>query len=409
MAAFKLFAGTDIGLRDNNEDNFTVCPDLTKGEWVIPSDPQTVIPLGQSGCLMVVADGMGGQNAGEVASAIAISTVQEMFASANLTDNVVLKPDGARDFMKKVMVEADRRVKKHSTTYSEAEGMGSTIVLAWLLGNNAHIAWMGDSRAYSYLPKEGLKRLSKDHSYVQKLVDEGKLTEQQAMEHPDSNVITRSLGDTSQKAKPDAATFPVQSGEIILLCSDGLCGFCSDDLICGIISQNQNDLPTCKEVLTEAALNADGSDNITIALLQIVQTESKDTSAKEDEGGGLLTNILLFTVAAFILLSLCFAGYRLTFPKQNDSLVVTDSMAHKDSMEEDSVKSNVQLQDNNAESGTKGKDLQRQLDKIRDASKTGGIETTDNDASDKPADSWEPERIDGATDESKTPKKNNSD
>lgn len=276
MATFKLFAGTDIGLRDNNEDNFTVCPDLTKGEWVIPSDQQTEIPLGQSGCLLVVADGMGGQNAGEVASAIAISTVQEMFAHANLTESVVSKTDSARDFMKKVIVEADKRVKTYSSTHSEAEGMGSTIVLAWLLGRNLHIAWMGDSRAYSYLPKEGLKRLSKDHSFVQELVDEGKLTEQQAMEHPDSNVITRSLGDTSQKAKPDAATFSVQPGEIILLCSDGLCGFCSDDQICGIISQNQNDLATCKEVLTEAALNADGSDNITIALLQVVQADSKD-------------------------------------------------------------------------------------------------------------------------------------
>ena len=239
MTTFKLFAGTDIGLRDNNEDNFTVCPDLTKGEWVIPSDQQTVIPLGQRGCLLVVADGMGGQNAGEVASAIAISTVQEMFAPVNLSESVVSKPDSARDFMKKVIVEADRRVKNYSSTHSEADGMGSTIVMVWLIGSNAHIAWMGDSRAYCYLPKEGLKRLSKDHSYVQTLVDDGKLTEQQAMEHPDSNIITRSLGDASQKAKPDTATFPVLPGEIILLCSDGLCGFCSDDQICGIISQNQ--------------------------------------------------------------------------------------------------------------------------------------------------------------------------
>ncbi len=338
MTTFKLFAGTDIGLRDNNEDNFTVCPDLTKAEWVIPSDQQTEIPLGPSGCLLVVADGMGGQNAGEVASAIAISTVQEMFAPANLTESVVSKPDSARNFMKKVIVEADRRVKKHSSTHIEAEGMGSTIVMVWLLGRNAHVAWMGDSRAYSYLPNEGLKRLSKDHSYVQKLVDDGKLTEQQAMGHPDSNVITRSLGDTSQNARPDAATFTVRSGEIILLCSDGLCGFCSDDLICGIISQNQNDLPTCKEVLTEAALNADGSDNITIALLQVVQTDSKETVVKGKEAVGMFTNILFVTVAAFILLSLGFAGYKIAFPQSASPPVVLDSIVNKDCNEEDSAK-----------------------------------------------------------------------
>lgn len=401
MATFKLFAGTDIGLRDNNEDNFTVCPDLTKGEWVTPSDQQTVIPLGQSGCLMVVADGMGGQNAGEVASAIAISTVQEMFVPANLTGSVASKPDSAREFMKKVIVEADRRVKKHSSSHSEEEGMGSTIVMAWLLGSNIHIAWMGDSRAYSYLPKEGLKRLSKDHSYVQKLVDEGKLTEQQALEHPDSNVITRSLGDTSQKAKPDAATYPVQPGEIILLCSDGLCGFCNDEQICGIITQNQQDLPTCKEVLTEAALNADGSDNITIALLQIVQTDPIEMVVEKDERGGLFTNLLLVTVAAFILLSLCFAGYKLVFPKQKDSPVVVDSTAHKDNNQEDSVKNNAQQQGNNAESGKTRKDSQGQLDKIKKASKTDGAEgevapsnTTDN---------GEPQKIEGARPESSTP------
>ncbi|MBR0036297.1 MAG: serine/threonine-protein phosphatase [Bacteroidales bacterium] len=400
MATFKLFAGTDIGLRDNNEDNFTVCPDLTNGEWVIPSDPQTVIPLGQNGCLLVVADGMGGQNAGEVASAIAISTVQEMFVPANLTESVVSKADSARNFMKKVIVEADRRVKKHSSTHREAEGMGSTIVMAWLLGNNIHIAWVGDSRAYYYSPKEGLKRLSKDHSYVQKLVDEGKLTEQQAMEHPDSNIITRSLGDTSQKAKPDAATYPVQPGEIILLCSDGLCGFCSDDLICGIVSQNQNDLPTCKEVLTEAALNADGSDNITIALLQVVQTDSKRNIVKREEGRGLFTNILLFTVAAFILLSLCFAGHNLIFPKQDDSPVVSDFIFRKDSIPEDSVNTKVQ------QHGTKGKDLQRQPDIINDANKTGGTETTNSDVSIKSEDSLEPTPVEDDVYESSTPNLN---
>ena len=92
MISFKLFAGTDVGLRDNNEDNFTVCPDLTQNEWMMPADHQQVIPLGECGCLMVVADGMGGQNAGEVASAIAIETVQTMFAPDCLTDKVLSKP-----------------------------------------------------------------------------------------------------------------------------------------------------------------------------------------------------------------------------------------------------------------------------------------------------------------------------
>lgn len=101
MVSFKLFAGTDVGLRDNNEDNFTVSPDLMQNEWMMPADHQQVIPLGERGCLMVVADGMGGQNAGEVASAIAIETVQSMLAPENLSDKVLAKSSTIKDYLKK--------------------------------------------------------------------------------------------------------------------------------------------------------------------------------------------------------------------------------------------------------------------------------------------------------------------
>ena len=93
MASIKLFAGTDIGLRDNNEDNFIVCPDLTKEEWMVPADQQEPIQLGQRGCLIVVADGMGGMNAGEVASGIAIKTVQQMFSPSVLPASATDKPE----------------------------------------------------------------------------------------------------------------------------------------------------------------------------------------------------------------------------------------------------------------------------------------------------------------------------
>mgnify|MGYP003401254460 FL=1 len=104
MVLFKLFAGTDIGLRDNNEDNFTVCPDLTHNEWFLPDNAQAKIQLGELGCIMVVADGMGGQNAGEVASAIAISTVQEWFSAKKLPRNITKKPEAISRFLKKVIM-----------------------------------------------------------------------------------------------------------------------------------------------------------------------------------------------------------------------------------------------------------------------------------------------------------------
>ena len=107
MVSFKLFAGTNIGLRENNEDNFTVCPDLTSNNWIVPADYQQAIQLGKLGCVMVVADGMGGQNAGEVASAIAIETVQEMLASENIPTGVVNKASSIKDYLKKIIFEAD--------------------------------------------------------------------------------------------------------------------------------------------------------------------------------------------------------------------------------------------------------------------------------------------------------------
>ena len=282
MVSFKLFAGTDVGLRDNNEDNFTVCPDLTQNEWMMPADHQQVIPLGECGCLMVVADGMGGQNAGEVASAIAIETVQTMFAPNCLTDKVLSKPANIKDYLKKVVSKADINVKEYSKEHPEAEGLGSTIVIAWVIGDRVYIAWLGDSRAYALVSGQGIKRLSKDHSYVQQLVDEGKLTDIEAMNHPNSNIITRSLGDTSQKAKADVEEYSLQDGEIILLCSDGLCGVCTDDEIAGVLTEEANDLQVCKEQLTELALDNGGSDNITIALMQIsCNEEEKDEEEKK--------------------------------------------------------------------------------------------------------------------------------
>ena len=277
MASIKMFAGTDVGLRDNNEDNFIVCPDLTKDEWMVPANQQEPIQLGLRGCLVVVADGMGGMNAGEVASDIAVKTVKQMFAPSVLPTETTEKPESIKAYLKKVITQADQEVKKWCKSDPSTEGMGSTIVIAWLLGNRVYVGWLGDSRAYLFSPTKGIERLSKDHSFVQQLVDAKMLTEVEAMNHPESNVVVRSLGDTSQKAKPDVIVHPVSEGDIILLCSDGLCGVCTDEEISNILKQGSENLQTCKETLTTAALDAGGSDNITVALLQVFSVEKGNT------------------------------------------------------------------------------------------------------------------------------------
>ena len=314
MATIKLFAGTDVGLRDNNEDNFTVCKDLSLDEWMIPANPQESILLGKRGCLMVVADGMGGMNAGEVASDIAIKTVEQMFSPAQLPADVLEKPEAIETFIKRVIVCADKNIKAHCKEDPSTEGMGSTIVIAWLVGSTIYIGWLGDSRAYSYIPGKGISRLSKDHSYVQELVDAKMLTEEEAMSHPQSNVITRSLGDDMQRAKPDVVRHTVSKGEIILLCSDGLCGVCNDASIGEIIGRHVDNLRTCKEVLTNAALQAGGSDNITISLLQVLEVDALKKSSNPEDAS--LLNWLSWQNAAFMLFALailgalCFAGIK---------------------------------------------------------------------------------------------------
>lgn len=320
MVSFKIFAGTNVGLRENNEDNFTVCPDLNKNEWIVPADNQQVIQLGSRGCVMVVADGMGGQNAGEVASAIAIDTVQDLFSPNKMSADVFDKSDAIKSFLKKVIFECDVRIKKRTEEDPSTEGMGSTIVIAWLIGCKLYIAWLGDSRAYSFVPKKGIARLSKDHSYVQQLVDAGAITEDEAMDHPNSNVITRSLGDTSQKAKADVVECDVEDGQIILLCSDGLCGVCKDEEIGGIIEDECSDLQKCKECLTTASLAAGGSDNITISLLQI-KKDNTQTSPKEEKietrNKISVTTIFASVLGLCLLVTLFYAGFSLMKPKED--------------------------------------------------------------------------------------------
>lgn len=321
MVSFKMFAGTNVGLRENNEDNFTVCPDLMKNEWIVPAENQQVIQLGSRGCVMVVADGMGGQNAGEVASAIAIDTVQEMFSPDKLPANVIEKPDTIKQFLKKVVSECDIRIKHKAKEDSSTAGMGSTIIISWLVNDKLYIAWLGDSRAYSFVPKKGIARLSKDHSYVQQLVDARAITEDEAMDHPNSNVITRSLGDTSQKAKADVIECDVEDGQIILLCSDGLCGVCKDEEIGGVIEEEYSDLQKCKECLTTAALAAGGSDNITISLMQI----SKVSECQSDSSKGSihkvpknkLATILSIVFGSIMILTLLYAGYTIMSPEKH--------------------------------------------------------------------------------------------
>ena len=279
---FKLAAGTNVGLvRDNNEDNFVVCSDLGTTEWLIPQAGDFA-DLGELGALLVVADGMGGANAGEVASAIAIETIQQEFVTEKIKD-ALADDKSIQEFMKSAVKQADLNILNHSKEDSSTIGMGTTIVMAWLYGKKAYICWCGDSRCYVLNKKKGLVQLSKDHSLVQELVDRGELAPELMHEHPMSNVITRCLGETDKRAEPDSRVYSLRNGDCIMLCSDGLCGLVSDEAISEIMAEHLDNPMECKNELISAALASGGYDNVTIALAMI----EKEDTAEDDEADEL--------------------------------------------------------------------------------------------------------------------------
>lgn len=267
----RLTAKTDVGrVREHNEDNYVVCPDVQKNEWFF-SD---AIIEPEEGTLLVIADGMGGLNAGEVASAIAIETVQNYFNQDNR--NKIESHEQVKEALNECINIAQTNMLSHAKEHPDTIGMGTTIVIAFIKDNILHTAWVGDSRCYVLRKNTELYYATNDHSYVQELVNAKKITMEQAFYHPESNIITRSLGDNSNKApKPDFCTYPIESGDKILLCSDGLNGMLQDDAILKILHDATN-INEASINLINAANEAGGHDNISLILSEIISVSNKE-------------------------------------------------------------------------------------------------------------------------------------
>ena len=260
-------ATTDVGRnRDNNEDAFAFCPDLTEPDWKQKSTGG-YLTLGTQGSLLIVADGMGGANAGEVASAVAIKSISQTFSPQALKD--VDNDEKTRNLLSLAIKDADKAINLHMIDHPETAGMGTTIVVCWIKGDKAYTAWCGDSRCYIYNDK-GLQPLTKDHSYVQELVDRGEITEEEAFTHPDNNVITRGLGEFDTAGAADITVTDVKAGDMFLLCSDGLCGYCTNEMISKVMGDSKADIDVCAASLQQLALDVPGDDNICIVLASLL-------------------------------------------------------------------------------------------------------------------------------------------
>jgi protein phosphatase len=227
--------------------------------------------------LFVVADGMGGAQAGEVASRLAAETF-----SAGLPD------DGTSEQRLEERVRAaNQRIHEVSQGDRALTGMGTTLTAAYLDGDELALAHVGDSRAY--LLRDGeLTRLTRDHTLVEELVRRGELTEQQAAEHPQRSIITRALGP-EPNIDVDLHTHRVHAGDVLLLCSDGLTGMIGEDEVQEILSQATS-LRDAGRALVDAANEAGGRDNITVVLFRLEEVGTATADADRAGGAGETTS-----------------------------------------------------------------------------------------------------------------------
>ena len=281
---FNIAAKCDKAGRSQNQDNFWVCPNLDKIGDTSAIGNDSDVELSSKGALLVVADGMGGMKSGEKASEFVIEGIKSHFS--NIPESILNDDKAIISFIKNAIIQSDQLIKAYAKDHKESEGMGSTIVLVWLLGEKAYCGWCGDSRIYCYNPQNSLVRLSHDHSYVQSLVDEGKITEDEAFDHPDGNIITRSLGDSGEAANPETKIYPIHRRDVFLLCSDGLCGLLNDEQIETILADNCTSSEDALKALWSKGQQEGWSDNATIEVACITEGGVTPTrkAAGYDEG-----------------------------------------------------------------------------------------------------------------------------
>jgi protein phosphatase len=249
---FEAFARTDPGpVRENNEDNMLL--DVETG-------------------LFVVADGMGGHASGEVASDIAVETVREILLGGQDPEETRLnrplddEEESIRERLRYAMNQASVRIRQQAYRNPAHHGMGTTLTVLLIEDDVAHFSHVGDSRLYLFR-EDRLRRLTRDHTVVQNEIDAGRLTPELARIAPHKNILTQSVGYHGT-VDPDTSTRPVESGDIFLLCSDGLTDPLDDNSIAQIMQETPFD--DLAEELVQQALDNGTEDNVTVVVVQVL-------------------------------------------------------------------------------------------------------------------------------------------
>ena len=242
-AAFGL---TDVGRRrEKNEDAFVVDPALG---------------------LYAVADGMGGHAAGEIASTLAVTTLEESVRGGGWRPDSASEGDAARA-LEAAILDANRRICDSIQRHDEHRGMGTTLVALLALPGKAVLAHVGDSRAY-LVRRGSLSRLTSDHSWVNEQVKLGLLTDDDAQRHPMRNIVTRALGSRPDVAM-DLVVESLVPGDVFVLCSDGLNTMLSDAEIRALVEKHRGQPDAACRALVSAANARGGEDNVTVVVIEV--------------------------------------------------------------------------------------------------------------------------------------------
>ena len=238
-----VFAKTDIGkAREINQDYYYISDD-------------TEIPQ-----LYILADGMGGYKGGEIASSLAAESAAR-YIKSNFSSNLIEKEEILK-LVENAVEYANMVVYEKSKEVEELEGMGTTLEICLIYNNKAYIGHVGDSRIYR-IRKDVIRKLTKDHSYVQKLIEDKKITREEAKYHPKKNMLTKALGCTPY-VEPDIRARNFEKGDIFIMCSGGLTNMVDEKQIYDIVTR---DIEKAAEELVNEANAAGGYDNITVIII----------------------------------------------------------------------------------------------------------------------------------------------
>ena len=257
----EVFAKTDLGrTRDHNEDRFLVA-DLTRREASLLPDVRDH-DVGARGSLFVVADGMGGAAAGEVASEMATETIYRQMVRAWGGEREAT-PQRFAYRLKEALEVANGHIHAYAKAHPEVRGMGTTTTAVGVLGDHFYLTQVGDSRAYLIRNGQAVQ-LTRDQSLMQRLVEAGELTEEEAAKSERRNIILQALGPDA-RVKVDLTHQEVRRGDVLVLCSDGLSGQVKREEIAEIVSRERN-LPAAADRLIGLANERGGPDNITVVI-----------------------------------------------------------------------------------------------------------------------------------------------